>query len=93
MREADEEAGIEPDNVRVVGVLPGARLGTWSYTYVLAWADENVVATPRTTESVEVRWFGLDDASGVPLHESLAADWERLAEAVRAGADSACPQQ
>lgn len=93
LREADEEAGIEPGGVHVVGVLPGADLGAWSYTYVLAWADRGVVAYPRTTESVEVRWFGLDDVSRLPLHEGLAADWERLAAAVRASEGSACPQQ
>lgn len=86
LREAAEEAGIDPGRVRVVGLLPGAALGTWSYTYVLAWATGDVAARPLTTESVEIRWFGLDDVQDLPLHEGLAADWDRLAEAVRASA-------
>jgi 8-oxo-dGTP diphosphatase len=82
LREAHEEAGVEPDDVRVVRLLPGAALGPWSYTYVLAWAGADVTAEPRTTESIEIRWFPLDAVGELPLHEGLAADWERLADAV-----------
>jgi 8-oxo-dGTP diphosphatase len=82
LREAREEAGLEPDDVRVLRLLPGASLGPWSYTYVLAWARDGVVAEPRTAESTDVRWFSLDGVGELPLHEGLAADWDRLAEAV-----------
>jgi 8-oxo-dGTP diphosphatase len=89
LREAREEAGVEPDDVRVVGQLPGSALGPWSYTYVVAWASPGVVAEPRTTESVEIRWFPLDGVGDLPMHEGLAADWDRLAEAVQEFASAA----
>jgi 8-oxo-dGTP diphosphatase len=86
LREAREEAGIDPGAVRVLGQLPGSRLGTWSYTYVLAWTAPRLAVEVRTAESVEVRWVALDDVSGLPLHEGLAADWPRLAAAITAAA-------
>ena len=82
LREAHEEAGVPPGDVRVVGLLPGARLGAWSYTYVLGWTTRDVVAEPRTDESVEIRWVPIGDVAALALHEGLAADWTRLAEAV-----------
>jgi 8-oxo-dGTP diphosphatase len=82
LREAHEEAGVPPEQVRVVALLPGARLGEWSYTYVLGWTTREVVAEPRTDESVEIRWFPIGDVADLALHEGLAADWSRLAEAV-----------
>src|SRR4051795_1055334 len=36
LREAHEEAGIEPRDVTVLATVPGTKHPEWSYTYVLA---------------------------------------------------------
>lgn len=85
LREAAEEAGVESSRVTVLGSQAGVDDGNWSYTYVLALADDALVIGPVTPESDELRWVDLDDVPLLPLHAGLASTWAAL----RAGIDAA----
>lgn len=78
VREAGEEAGIDPAKVRVIGSQIGIDHGVWSYTYVLALADPDLQVGPPTEESDALRWVDLDDVTSLPLHAGLAATWPDL---------------
>jgi 8-oxo-dGTP pyrophosphatase MutT (NUDIX family) len=81
LREAAEEAGIDPAAVRVressVLTHPG-----WSYTTVIA--DEIVPLEPTVTdaESVELRWVPLDEVTDLPLLPAFADAWPQLRERI-----------
>jgi 8-oxo-dGTP diphosphatase len=78
LREADEEAGVLPSAVRVLGSHTGVDHGAWRYTYVVACCDEAVDVERRTPESDDLRWVLLDHVMTLPLHSGLAAAWPRL---------------
>jgi len=78
LREAEEEVGVEPGHVDVVGTVVGADHGDWRYTYVIGWADDAVRARARSDESDEVRWVPLDEVEELRLHPALAAAWPEL---------------
>lgn len=77
LREAAEEAGIDPGGVRVLGTSV-LEHPDWSYTTVLA--DELVPVEPSATdaESVDVRWVALDDVADLPLLGAFADAWPEL---------------
>lgn len=77
LREAQEEAGIEPSSVRVVGehVLDH---GDWSYTTVVAVTSGPVDARPTDDESLEIAWVALDDVERRPLLPAFADAWPVL---------------
>jgi 8-oxo-dGTP diphosphatase len=77
LREAAEEAGIEPAAVRVHGshILDH---GEWSYTTVLAEAVESVDPRPTDAESLEVAWVATDDVASLPLLPAFAEAWPGL---------------
>ncbi|OBI94006.1 NUDIX hydrolase [Mycobacterium asiaticum] len=82
VREAHEEAGLDARRVTVRATLVTAEIagmgGTrWSYTTVVADADEMLDTVPNG-ESAELRWVGEDEVAGLPLHPGFAASWERL---------------
>jgi 8-oxo-dGTP diphosphatase len=82
LREAAEEAGIDPAKVRVIGSQIGIDHGVWSYTYVLALAGPDLQVGPPTEESDALRWVDLDDVPTLPLHAGLAATWPDLRPAI-----------
>lgn len=79
LREAAEEAGIDPDDVVPVRehVLDH---GTWRYTTVVAEVARGRVVEPTATdaESVEVRWVPVDDVAALPLLPAFADAWPGL---------------
>ena len=79
LRAAEEEAGIDPAAVRVVGerVLDH---GPWRYTTVLAEVVDGTPVEPRATdaESIEVRWVPVDDVAGLDLLPAFADAWPGL---------------
>ena len=77
LREAAEEAGIDPGPVRVLGtdVLDH---GPWSYTTVLAEAAGALDPRPTDAESIEIRWVDADDVTALPLLPAFAAAWPHL---------------
>lgn len=76
-REAAEEAGLDPAGYRVVGEFVDDH-GGWSYTTVVARADEAVVPTGLTPETIEVRWVPVADLHALALHPGFAATWEKV---------------
>jgi 8-oxo-dGTP diphosphatase len=84
LREAAEEAGVDPARVRVLATQTGVDHGIWSYTYVIALADPGMPVENRTPESDALRWIDLDDVPRLPLHAGLAATWARLRPAIDA---------
>ena len=77
IRESDEEAGVPPELVRVLGssVLD---LGYWSYTTVLAVASELFEPYLGDAESIALSWVPIADVAGLPLHPGLASGWPAL---------------
>lgn len=76
-REAWEEAGLALSGYLVNGSYLDDH-GGWSYTTVLARAEELVPATARTAESAEVRWVRRTELHRLPLHPGFAASWPEL---------------
>ncbi len=88
VREAHEEAGIDPEAVRVRGsrVTATAPSG-WTYTTVIADIAEPV-ATTANPESAALAWVPEEQVDARPLHPGFAAAWPLLrAEAARLALD------
>ncbi|MBS4728488.1 NUDIX hydrolase [Mycobacterium sp. SM1] len=82
VREAREETGLPTDRIRVraavvTAEVPAADGTCWTYTTVVADADEPLCAVPNR-ESAELRWVGENEVADLPLHPGLAASWRRL---------------
>lgn len=73
LREAAEEAGLDPATVRAIGehVLDH---GPWSYTTLVAEVAPGARVEPAATdaESIAVRWVPLDEVPSLPLHPAFA---------------------
>jgi 8-oxo-dGTP pyrophosphatase MutT (NUDIX family)/MFS family permease len=74
MREAWEEAGLDPSTYAVRGVHVDDH-GNWSYTTVLAETDSLITPQALSPESAEVTWVRIDDLAGLPLHPGFVASW------------------
>lgn len=81
IREAIEEAGLPPERLTVRTTVVTAEVTGWSYTTVIADADELLDTVPNR-ESAELRWVAEDDVAELPLHPGFAASWARLREVV-----------
>ncbi|WP_082975938.1 NUDIX hydrolase [Mycobacterium sp. 1165196.3] len=82
VREANEEAGLLGDRLAVRATVVTAEVagiaGTqWSYTTVIADADELLHTVPNR-ESAEMRWVAENEVADLPLHPGFAASWQRL---------------
>jgi 8-oxo-dGTP diphosphatase len=77
IRESDEEAGVPPELVQVLGSSV-FDVGYWSYTTVLAVASEYFEPFLGDAESIALSWVPLADVAGLPLHPGLATDWLAL---------------
>lgn len=76
IRESEEEVGLDPDSLTLLGTRPGLTHPRWSYTYVLAETPSEVLPRHSSWEASAHRWFDVD---AVPtMHPGLAGDWERL---------------
>ncbi len=83
LREAGEEAEVDPDLVTVVAELVGADHVDWSYTYVIGLAADGLTVADVTPESDALEWVDLDAVAERTLHSAFATSWPRLLEAVR----------
>ena len=77
LREAGEEGGLEPSDVRVHGRFDDPH-GGWSYETVLATAAAGTSARPTGGESIDVGWFAVDGPAGVDgldQHPGFGRTW------------------
>ena len=90
LREANEEAGVPADQVRVLfeSLLD---LGFWTYTTVVVEATEPFTPVISDAESLEVRWVAMDDVDNLPLHPGFAASWPVLRARLLDGARPDAP--
>ncbi|GAA3244668.1 NUDIX domain-containing protein [Pseudonocardia petroleophila] len=84
LREAGEEAGLDPADVATTGCYVDDH-GGWSYTTVIARVAAPVHLTALTAETIEVRWVPADAMHGLPLHPGFAASWGQVSAAVPPG--------
>ncbi|AEF38990.1 NUDIX hydrolase [Hoyosella subflava] len=78
LREAQEEAGIAADRIRVRAVVTTAgELPGWTYTTVVADAEETLETVPNH-ESLDLEWVREGEVTEYPLHTGLAASWPAL---------------
>lgn len=79
VREAEEEAGIAAEHLRVRAERVTARAGSggWTYTTVIADAAHALETVPNR-ESTELRWVPEDQVTDLPLHPGFAASWPGL---------------
>jgi 8-oxo-dGTP diphosphatase len=82
LREAGEEAGLDPRDVTLTGLLVDDH-GGWSYTTVLACAEGRPEVTATGRESLEVAWVPTAGVATLPLHPGFVVTWPRLARAPR----------
>ena len=77
IREADEEAGVPPELVTVLETSV-FDLGYWSYTTVLARAEQLFAPIVGDAESDALRWVPLAEVDSLPLHPAFAGSWPTL---------------
>ncbi|MGX7695305.1 NUDIX hydrolase [Gordonia polyisoprenivorans] len=84
LREAQEEAGLDPADVEVVAALVTHRAkGGWTYTTVIADIDEPV-RTIANGESAELRWVDEANVDELPLHPAFGEAWPGLRDRIAA---------
>jgi 8-oxo-dGTP diphosphatase len=78
VREAEEEAGIAADDLRVRAErLTMTAASGWTYITVIADADKPL-PTVANRESAELAWVPEDEVADLPLHPGFAAAWIEL---------------
>ena len=85
LREAGEEGGLDPSDVRVHGRFDDPH-GGWSYETVLATAAAGTVARPTGGESIDVGWFavtGPHGVDGLDQHPGFGRTWPLVRAALQ----------
>jgi 8-oxo-dGTP diphosphatase len=82
LREAQEECGLDPAAVTVLGILRDDH-GGWAYQTVIASAREPVAVRPVSSEASRVSWLPAAQVSGLKLHPGFAERWPVLRDALQ----------
>lgn len=77
LREATEEVGAPPGDVRVVGEYVFTPADDWAYTTVVVEVTERFGAS-QNFETDAVGWFDLGAVAQLPRHAGFAAAWPHL---------------
>jgi 8-oxo-dGTP pyrophosphatase MutT (NUDIX family) len=77
LREAWEEAALEPSDIEPLGVYVDDH-GGWSYSTVVSRPRRPISPMAGNAESVSVEWIERDRVDGLPLHDGFAAAWPTL---------------
>ena len=80
LREAEEEAGIDPAAIEPTALWIDDH-GGWSYVTVLARPARAIRPDAMNAESAEIRWCDNDEIDSLPLHDGLAATWPHVRDA------------
>lgn len=78
LREAREEAGVEPTDVEVLGLLVPDDHGDWAYRVVVGRPRGPLSPYPANAESDELRWVGVHHVERLRLHPGFATTWDRV---------------
>jgi 8-oxo-dGTP pyrophosphatase MutT (NUDIX family) len=84
LREAEEETGVAPEQVAVLGEVVGTDHDDWRYTVVFAEPAAPVRPRAANTESEQVRWVAVDEVAALPLHPGFAESWPAVRAALTA---------
>jgi 8-oxo-dGTP diphosphatase len=76
LREAVEEAGLDPGRIRTRHLFVDDH-GGWSYTTVYADVPRPVTTTANR-ESAALEWVPLDQVAALPLHPGFALTWPQV---------------
>jgi 8-oxo-dGTP diphosphatase len=82
LREAAEEADLDPATIAPMEEWVDDH-GGWSYTTVVAEALVALEPRAANAESVEVRWWAIDEVGALPLHHGFASAWPTLRDLLR----------
>lgn len=84
LRESCEEAGIDPDDIEVVGTYREDH-GPWAYTTVLAFEKPGHRVEPSVgdDESIEIEWVPVGQVSNLKLLTAFRSDWPRFAKRLK----------
>lgn len=77
LREAFEEAALEPHGLRVQGVYLDDH-GGWAFETVIAAAATLLPAAPANGESAELTWLPLEEIGKKNLHPGFAETWTEI---------------
>ena len=77
LREAEEEAAVPPEAVRLRHAWTVDH-GSWSYTTVVADAAASFEARDVDGEGLAVRWVPVEAVTDLPLHSGFAAAWPQV---------------
>ncbi len=77
LREAKEEADLDPSDVDPLGLYIDDHVG-WSYTTVVARPTRTLTPVAANTESLSMRWHPVATVDRLPLHRGFAATWTHL---------------
>ena len=83
LREANEEASVPPESVRVL-FTSVFDVGYWSYTTVAAQVVEPFEPAISDPESLELQWVSLEGVGDKELHPGFAAAWPALRRRLQA---------
>ncbi|WP_129338116.1 NUDIX domain-containing protein [Cellulomonas endophytica] len=84
LREAREEAGLDPAGVRVLGTHLLDH-GDWSYTTVLAEEARTLEPAVTDPESLAMAWVAVEDVAARPLLVAFGEAWPGLRARLDAG--------
>ena len=82
IREAVEEIGIDPSLLSPINHYLDDHQN-WSYTTIIAQADDALIAHELNEESERVEWVGREQVETMKLHPSFAASWPSLLALLR----------
>lgn len=85
LREAAEEAGVDPTGVQVLSTHLLDH-GPWRYTTVLGRVSGPQDPRPTDAESLEIAWVDEDAVAGLPLLSAFGTAWPTLRVALGAEA-------
>ncbi|CAN5585903.1 hypothetical protein BH10ACT8_BH10ACT8_02740 [soil metagenome] len=77
LREANEEAGLDPQDIEPIGLYIVDH-GGWAYTTVLARPRRPLRPIAANAESVTVEWIPVTEVENLVLHRGFAAAWPQL---------------
>ncbi|MDR1447865.1 MAG: prephenate dehydrogenase/arogenate dehydrogenase family protein [Candidatus Ancillula sp.] len=79
LREAQEEGGIQPDQVHILGSIKRSH-PNWSYTTVFGIEIENGAVLPQVQdcESIEIRWVEVNEIRTLPLLSAFGNELDEL---------------